>query len=152
MQLARRLRVKAQHILPGRLGNADHCVGLLDADITGPNVPLMLGMKTQLATDGQKILPAEKYGLQVVSMGFLTNDDAPVIWRGPMLHGVIKQFFMDVRWKDLDYLIVDLPPEEAKKVRPISAANLAAKCATSAGISSARSASEGTATGTTLSR
>ena len=62
------------------------------------------------ATDGEKIVPAEQYGLQVVSMGFLTSDDAPVIWRGPMLHGVIKQFFHDVRWDDLDYLIVDMPP------------------------------------------
>jgi ATP-binding protein involved in chromosome partitioning len=85
-------------------------VGLIDADIYGPNIPMMLGIKTQLATDGEKILPAERYGLQVVSMGFLASDDAPVIWRGPMLHSVIKQFFHDVRWLDLDYLIVDMPP------------------------------------------
>ena len=77
---------------------------------TGPNVPIMLGLQGQLGTDGEKIVPPEKYGLQVVSMGFLTSDDAPVIWRGPMLHGVIRQFFMDVRWDDLDYLVVDLPP------------------------------------------
>src|SRR5438093_9097528 len=57
-------------------------VGLIDADIYGPNVPIMLGLKTQLTTDGQKIVPAEKYGLQVISMGFLTQDDAPIIWRG----------------------------------------------------------------------
>src|SRR6185295_7042111 len=62
-------------------------VGIIDADIYGPNVPIMLGMKTQLTTDGKKIVPAEKYGLQVISMGFLTGDDAPIIWRGPMLHG-----------------------------------------------------------------
>jgi len=62
-------------------------VGLMDADIYGPNVPIMLGMKSQLTNDGQKIVPAEKYGLQVISMGFLTTDDAPIIWRGPMLHG-----------------------------------------------------------------
>jgi ATP-binding protein involved in chromosome partitioning len=85
-------------------------VGLIDADIYGPNIPMMLGLKAQLATDGEKILPAERYGLQVVSMGFLASDDAPVIWRGPMLHSVIKQFFHDVRWLDLDYLIVDMPP------------------------------------------
>jgi ATP-binding protein involved in chromosome partitioning len=71
---------------------------------------MMLGVQAQLRTDGDKIVPAEKYGLQVVSMGFLTTDDAPVIWRGPMLHGVIQQFFRDVRWGELDYLIVDLPP------------------------------------------
>jgi len=85
-------------------------VGLLDADMYGPNVPIMLGMKTQLTTDGQKIVPAEKYGLQVISMGFLTEDDAPIIWRGPMLHGAIQQFFREVRWKDLDYLVIDMPP------------------------------------------
>jgi ATP-binding protein involved in chromosome partitioning len=85
-------------------------VGIIDGDIYGPNVPIMLGMKTQLVTDGQKIVPAEKYGLQVISMGFLTGDDAPIIWRGPMLHGALQQFFREVRWADLDYLVVDLPP------------------------------------------
>jgi ATP-binding protein involved in chromosome partitioning len=85
-------------------------VGVIDADIYGPNVPIMLGMRGQLATDGQKIVPAEKYGLQVISMAFLTADDAPIIWRGPMLHGALQQFFREVRWRDLDYLIVDLPP------------------------------------------
>jgi len=85
-------------------------VGVIDGDIYGPNVPIMLGMKTQLTTDGQKIVPAEKYGLQVISMGFLTGDDAPIIWRGPMLHGALQQFFREVRWVDLDYLVIDLPP------------------------------------------
>src|SRR5512137_1038928 len=85
-------------------------VGIIDADIYGPNVPIMLGLQGQLGTDGEKIVPPTKYDLQVVSMGFLTADDAPVIWRGPMLHGVIRQFFLDVRWDNLDYLVVDLPP------------------------------------------
>ena len=85
-------------------------VGLLDGDIYGPNVPLMLGLQTQLTTDGKKILPAEKYGIQVVSMAFLTTDDSAVIWRGPMLHGAIQQFFREVAWDDLDYLVVDMPP------------------------------------------
>ncbi len=85
-------------------------VGLMDADIYGPNVPIMLGLQGQLGTDGDKIVPPEKFGLEVVSMGFLTSDDAPIIWRGPMLHGVVRQFLMDVRWGDLDYLVVDLPP------------------------------------------
>ena len=85
-------------------------VGMLDGDIYGPNVPMMLGLSAQLATDGQKILPAEKYGIQVVSMAFLTNDDSAVIWRGPMLHGAIQQFFREVAWDDLDYLVVDMPP------------------------------------------
>src|SRR5215471_4886770 len=85
-------------------------VGIIDGDIYGPNVPIMLGLKTQLTTDGQKIIPAEKYGLKVISMGFLTADDAPIIWRGPMLHGALQQFFREVRWDDLDYLVIDLPP------------------------------------------
>src|SRR5215813_7828047 len=92
------------------LAKAGSKVGMIDADIYGPNVPIMLGMKTPLITDGQKIVPAEKYGLQVISMGFLTQDDAPIIWRGPMLHGALQQFFREVRWSDLDYLVVDLPP------------------------------------------
>ncbi|HZT76790.1 MAG TPA: Mrp/NBP35 family ATP-binding protein [Vicinamibacterales bacterium] len=85
-------------------------VGIIDGDIYGPNVPIMLGMKSQLATDGEKIIPAEKYGLKVISMGFLTTDDAPIIWRGPMLHGALQQFFREVRWDELDYLVIDLPP------------------------------------------
>jgi len=86
-------------------------VGILDGDIYGPNVPIMLGLSaTQLTTDGKQIVPAEKHGVQVVSMGFLTADDAPVIWRGPMLHSAIQQFFREVAWRDLDYLIVDMPP------------------------------------------
>jgi ATP-binding protein involved in chromosome partitioning len=85
-------------------------VGLMDADIYGPNVPIMLGLQGQLGTDGDKIVPPEKYGLRVVSIGFLTSDDSPLIWRGPMLHGVIRQFLLDVRWGELDYLVVDLPP------------------------------------------
>ena len=85
-------------------------VAMIDGDIYGPNVPIMLGLQTQLTTDGQKIMPAEQYGIQIVSMGFLTGDDAPIIWRGPMLHGVIQQFFREVRWDRIDYLIVDMPP------------------------------------------
>ena len=85
-------------------------VGLLDGDIYGPNIPIMLGVQTQLETDGKKIVPAERYGIRVVSIGFLTQDEAPVIWRGPMLHGVIQQFFREVNWGDLDYLIIDMPP------------------------------------------
>src|SRR5215203_382256 len=86
-------------------------VGILDGDIYGPNVPIMLGITTQLTTNEQRqIVPAEKYGLQVISIGFLTNDDAPIIWRGPMLHQAIQQFFKEVAWTDLDYLIIDMPP------------------------------------------
>jgi ATP-binding protein involved in chromosome partitioning len=85
-------------------------VGVLDGDIYGPNVPIMFGLQAQLQTDGRQIRPAEKYGIQVVSMGFLTQDEAPVIWRGPMLHSAIQQFCREVAWKDLDYLVVDMPP------------------------------------------
>jgi ATP-binding protein involved in chromosome partitioning len=86
-------------------------VGVLDGDVYGPNVPMMLGLGgTRLETDGKQIMPAQAHGLQVVSIGFLTEDDAPIVWRGPMLHSAIRQFFQDVAWADLDYLIVDMPP------------------------------------------
>ena len=85
-------------------------VGLIDADIYGPNIPIMLGVRGQLETDGKKIVPAENYGIPGVSMGVLTKDETPIIWRGPMLHGVVQQFFREVRWQELDYLVVDMPP------------------------------------------
>ena len=85
-------------------------VGILDGDIYGPNVPLMLGLQAELSTDGRQIRPAEKFGMQVVSLAFMTGEDQAVIWRGPMVHGAIQQFFREVRWNDLDYLIVDMPP------------------------------------------
>ena len=85
-------------------------VGIIDGDLYGPNVPIMLGLKTRIETDGAKMVPAMRFGIQVISMGFLTEDDAAVIWRGPMLHGAIQQFFREVRWDNLDYLIVDMPP------------------------------------------
>jgi ATP-binding protein involved in chromosome partitioning len=85
-------------------------VGILDGDIYGPNIPLMLGLRAELASDGRQIRPAEKFGLQVVSIGFMTGDDQAVIWRGPMVHSAIQQFFRDVGWRDLDYLIIDMPP------------------------------------------
>ncbi|MEP7118498.1 MAG: Mrp/NBP35 family ATP-binding protein [Acidobacteriota bacterium] len=85
-------------------------VGILDGDVYGPNVPLMFGLTAELGTDGQKIAPAEKFGVQIVSMAFMATDDQALIWRGPMLHSAIRQFFTDVAWKDLDYLIIDMPP------------------------------------------
>jgi len=94
------------------LARAGSRVGLIDGDVYGPNVPIMLGIHEPLVStpDGEKIMPAETYGIKVVSMGFLAQDDSPVIWRGPMLHSVIRQFFQDVFWGELDYLIVDMPP------------------------------------------
>src|SRR5262245_5913120 len=85
-------------------------VGILDADVYGPNVPLMLGVRGQPETSDRKILPFAKYGLQVRSMALLVAEDQPVIWRGPMLHSAVRQFLFDVAWDDLDYLVVDLPP------------------------------------------
>lgn len=96
--------------LAAALARAGSRVGLIDGDIYGPNVPIMLGLKGQLMAEGEKILPAEQHGIKVVSMGFLANDDSAVIWRGPMLHSVIRQFFNDVKWDELDYLIIDMPP------------------------------------------
>lgn len=92
------------------LAKAGAKVGILDGDIYGPNVPLMLGLQGELSTDGRQIRPAEKYGLQVVSIAFMTGEDQAVIWRGPMVHSAIQQFFKEVGWKDLDYLIIDMPP------------------------------------------
>ncbi|HET9399387.1 MAG TPA: Mrp/NBP35 family ATP-binding protein [Candidatus Acidoferrales bacterium] len=86
-------------------------VGLLDADVYGPNVPLMLGTSEQpRGTAERTIIPVEAQGLRVISMGLLSPGDAPVIWRGPMLHSVIQQFLRSVEWGELDYLILDLPP------------------------------------------
>ena len=86
-------------------------VGLLDADVYGPNVPLMLGVNAQpQANPDGKIDPLRAHGLKVISVGFLNPGDKPVIWRGPMLHSIIRQFLGSVQWGDLDYLIVDLPP------------------------------------------
>ncbi|MCX7798365.1 MAG: iron-sulfur cluster carrier protein ApbC [Melioribacter sp.] len=89
-------------------------VGLIDADIYGPSVPLMLGIKTKPKifqdTLTGKMMPLETYGIKVISIGFFLDEDAPVIWRGPMASSAIKQFMSDVNWGELDYLIFDLPP------------------------------------------
>lgn len=89
-------------------------VGLLDADIYGPSIPLMLGIneKPKIMQDANstKILPLEKYGIKIMSIGFMIDDNMPVIWRGPMASGALKQFMSDVNWGELDYLIFDMPP------------------------------------------
>ena len=88
-----------------------HKVGLLDADVYGPNVPLMLGASGQpQANANNQIEPMQAHGLKVISVGFLNPGDKPVIWRGPMLHSIIRQFLGSVMWGELDYLVVDLPP------------------------------------------
>lgn len=85
-------------------------VGLMDADIYGPNVPHMMGVSEPPRVVDGKIVPVEKFGVKMVSMGFFLKDDEPVVWRGPMIHGALRQFLADVNWGDLDYLLIDLPP------------------------------------------
>ena len=93
------------------LAKMGHKVGLLDADVYGPNVPLMLGLTGQPKMAGEnRIEPLEAYGLKVISVGLLNPGDKPIIWRGPMLHQIVKQFLSMVEWGHLDYMIVDLPP------------------------------------------
>lgn len=85
-------------------------VGLLDADIYGPNIPIMMGVDRLGGAKDEKILPGEGHGVKVISIGFMVKPEQALIWRGPMLHSAIKQFVSDVDWGELDYLIVDLPP------------------------------------------
>ncbi len=86
-------------------------VGLLDADMYGPSIPTMMGIVGKPQTDGQKIQPLQRFGLKLMSIGFLLDDaKAAVVWRGPMLHGALMQFVSDVAWGELDYLLIDLPP------------------------------------------
>lgn len=97
------------------LAQAGAAVGLIDADIYGPNAPIMMGLtgadiKVRQGPQGEVLEPAFNHGVKMVSMGFLIDPDQPVIWRGPMLNGVIRQFLYQVEWGELDYLIVDMPP------------------------------------------
>ena len=93
------------------LAQLGHKVGLLDGDVYGPNVPLMLGTNAQPRATGQeRIEPVLACGLKVISVGFLNPGDKPIIWRGPMLHQIIRQFLNSVEWGELDYLVIDLPP------------------------------------------
>ena len=93
------------------LAKLGHKVGLLDADVYGPNVPIMLGTREEpRATEDKRIHPVDTQGIKMISMGLLSPGDAPMIWRGPMLHSVITQFLRSVIWGELDYLLIDLPP------------------------------------------
>ena len=85
-------------------------VGLLDADVYGPNVPLMMGAHEPLRTSNERIQPIERFHVKLMSMGFINPGDKPLIWRGPMLHSAMQQFLRSVDWGELDYLIIDLPP------------------------------------------
>jgi ATP-binding protein involved in chromosome partitioning len=92
------------------LASLGHKAGLMDADVYGPNVPLMMGINRTPMAYGERIQPLEQYGVKLMSMGFLNPGDKPLVWRGPMLHSVIQQFLRGVDWGDLEYLIIDLPP------------------------------------------
>ncbi|HSG41192.1 MAG TPA: Mrp/NBP35 family ATP-binding protein [Thermoanaerobaculia bacterium] len=92
------------------LAQLGYKVGLLDSDIYGPSVPMMLGITEKPRVIGNRILPFEKYGLRVMSLGFILEEDTPVIWRGPMVMRAIEQMLGDVEWGELDYMILDLPP------------------------------------------
>src|SRR5947207_8138694 len=93
------------------LAKMGHKTGLLDADIYGPNVPLMMGATAQPKLVGEnRIEPLESFGVKLISVGLLNPGDKPLVWRGPMLHQMIRQFLQQVEWGELDYLIVDLPP------------------------------------------
>lgn len=85
-------------------------VGLMDADIYGPNIPIMMGVEGRPRVSGEQIVPFNAWGVSLMSMGFLVRVDQPVVWRGPMLHSAISQFLSDVLWGELDYMIIDLPP------------------------------------------
>ncbi len=85
-------------------------VGLLDADLYGPNIPMMMGSTTGPEQKDGKIVPVENYGVKLISMAFLVPEEAPLVWRGPMVHQYLQAFFRDVLWGELDYLLIDLPP------------------------------------------
>jgi len=92
------------------LASLGYKAGLMDADVYGPNVPLMMGINRTPMAHGERIQPLEQHGVRLMSMGFLNPGDKPLVWRGPMLHSVIQQFLRGVDWGELDYLIIDLPP------------------------------------------
>ncbi len=92
------------------LAQTGAAVGLLDADILGPNIPMMMGVDKMPPPQNRQLIPAEAHGVKFISMAFLSDPNKPMIWRGPMLHSAIRQLLIDVAWGDLDYLIVDLPP------------------------------------------
>ena len=92
------------------LSRLGYAVGLMDADVYGPNVPLMMGIQQTPHAIGQRIQPLESHGVKLMSMAFLNPGDKPLVWRGPMLNSVIQQFLRNVDWGELDYLVIDLPP------------------------------------------
>ncbi len=97
--------------LAAALAKLGYRTGLLDADIYGPNVPLMMNINLQPRVLGEnRIEPLQNFGVKMISVGLLNPGDKPLVWRGPMLHSIIRQFLQQVEWGELDYLVVDLPP------------------------------------------
>jgi ATP-binding protein involved in chromosome partitioning len=92
------------------LAQSGATVGLMDADIYGPNIPIMMGVEQPPEQQDGKLLPAESHGVKLISMGFFVPEETAVVWRGPMVHKALEQFFRDVLWGELDYLLIDLPP------------------------------------------
>ena len=92
------------------LAQAGASVGLMDADVYGPNIPIMMGVRRVPKAANKKIVPLEAHGVRLMSMGFLVDSEKPLVWRGPMLHSAIRQFLSDVDWGGVDYLVIDLPP------------------------------------------
>jgi ATP-binding protein involved in chromosome partitioning len=92
------------------LSQSGAAVGLMDADILGPNLPTMMGVHRMPPPENNRLIPAQAFGVKLMSMGFLIPPEQPLVWRGPMLHSAIRQFFTDVEWGPLDYMVVDLPP------------------------------------------
>lgn len=92
------------------LAQSGATVGLMDADIYGPNIPIMMGVEHPPEQQDGKLLPAESHGVKLISMGFFVPEETAVVWRGPMVHKALEQFFRDVLWGELDYLLLDLPP------------------------------------------
>lgn len=92
------------------LAQSGATVGLMDADIYGPNIPMMMGVEQPPEQQDGKLLPAESHGVKLISMGFFVPEETAVVWRGPMVHKALEQFFRDVLWGELDYLLIDLPP------------------------------------------
>ena len=97
------------------LASLGYKAGLMDADVYGPNVPLMMGINRTPMAIGERIQPLDQFGVKLMSMGFLNPGDKPLVWRGPMLHSVIQQFLRGVDWGELDYLVIDLPPGNRRR-------------------------------------
>ena len=92
------------------LAQSGATVGLMDADIYGPNIPMMMGVEQPPEQQDGKLLQAESHGVKLISMGLFVPEETAVVWRGPMVHKALEQFFRDVLWGELDYLLIDLPP------------------------------------------